>query len=185
MCEKQMKNFGDIACISKKPMDSYNERIMRAIKYSDKQCQKAHIGKTPFSLEALRIMGAMKLMIWRIKLMGRVGRLRKRRLQRLAVRYGYEGDVLISDVAIVQLLINQYCRNIKHSGQRRMNSGPHILGASLTNLQWEMVSQQRRTFAISCSKKKQKTTLNALNQRNKFMEAVSQRWKKILMENAQ
>ena len=54
-------------------MDSYNERI----KYVDKQCRKARIGKTPFSLEAQCIMGAMrvqKLMMWRIKLRGRVGR---------------------------------------------------------------------------------------------------------------
>jgi len=61
-------------------------------------------------------MGAMrvqKLMMWRIKLRGRVGRPRKRRLRRLAVRYGYEGDILISDLAIVKSFIKQTLQEYK------------------------------------------------------------------------
>ena len=89
-------------------MDSYNDRILRSIKYADNQCRKARTGSTPFSIEAQRIMGALrvqKLMMWRIKLRGRVGRPRKRRLRRLALRYGYEGDISISDLPTVKLLI--------------------------------------------------------------------------------
>ena len=64
------------------------------MKYADKRCRKVRRGKVPFSDKAQKIRGEIevkKLIIRRIRMTGRRGRPRMRKVCRLAEKYKYEG----------------------------------------------------------------------------------------------
>jgi len=108
LCEGQINQHGSLSSEHKRTMNLLNDRIQRVVSFADKNCKKARVGKIPFSTEAQRIMGAMrvqKMMLMRIELKGKAGRPQKRRLRRLAKRYKYKGNVAISDHAEVKAFL--------------------------------------------------------------------------------
>ena len=74
--------------------EKIEERMFSAVKCADNRCRKARVGKTPFSKKQKELMGriyVLKVIRKRRKLVGRAGRPRSRRLQRLKKKYNYVG----------------------------------------------------------------------------------------------
>jgi hypothetical protein len=74
--------------------EQIEEQVRRSVKYADKRCRKVRRGKVPFSDKAQKIRGEIevkKLIIRRIRMTGRRGRPRMRKVCRLSEKYKYEG----------------------------------------------------------------------------------------------
>jgi hypothetical protein len=77
------------------------ERLLRAVKCADTRCRKARMGVTPFSRKQKELMGriyVLKIIRLRQKLVGRAGRPRNRKLQRLKRKYKYTGPSQFSSL---------------------------------------------------------------------------------------
>jgi hypothetical protein len=74
--------------------EKIEECLLRAVKCADRRCRKARTGKTPFSKKQKELMGriyVLKVIRQRQKLVGRAGRPRSRKLQRMKKKYKYAG----------------------------------------------------------------------------------------------
>ena len=108
-----MEREGKITLRQEKETDNLNDRLQRAIKAADQQCRKGRKGNVPFSPEAKRIMGEMrilKLLYWRARLKKDSRRPRKRRIKRIAKKYNYKGNLSIDDAMQIKELMHKTAR---------------------------------------------------------------------------
>jgi len=112
-CIKNMEIEGKITPNQEKETDNLNDRLHRAIKAADQKCRKGRKGSVLFSPEAKRIMGEMrilKLLYWRARLKKDSRRPRKRKIERIAKKYNYKGNLLIDDVSQIKELMHKTAR---------------------------------------------------------------------------
>ena len=80
-------------------------RLRKSVKYADSKCRKARIGRVPFSLKQKELMGRILVLrvTWkRMKLKGRPGRPRGRKLSRMIKKYKYVGPSRFSSLEEVE-----------------------------------------------------------------------------------
>ena len=100
-CIKSMESRGEISNDEKRETEQLNDRLMRSIKAADSKCRKSRTGKVPFSDKAKEIMGALntlRTMKCRCLLRGKPNRPRQRRIERLAAKAKYKGDIKEQDL---------------------------------------------------------------------------------------
>jgi hypothetical protein len=95
----------DMTFEKKADQDEYEcieERIQRAVKYADEKCRKARVGTVASSPQQNRLMGTIFLFHQikrRFLFKGKPNRPRMRRIQRLANKYKYKGQLVYTSIA--------------------------------------------------------------------------------------
>ena len=109
-CMESMQSNGCISEKQEETTNSINECLLRAIKSANTQCRKGRKGSIPFSPEAKTIMGTMrvpKCLYWRTRLKGKKGRPRRRKIENIARKCDYQGDLALDDEKEIKELMQK------------------------------------------------------------------------------